>query len=140
VSASCAPAVSGMTPDRFCSPDKESIYRAYWHLHVPPQHRAWLLELRPIPYDRILAYDEIGDCFNDGPHLLVDYRNGEPFERGSSAALEPPSGYGGWTMYPKGPDDPKHVEFFPKDVPDEREQWRAELERRGDDPLNALGE
>jgi hypothetical protein len=38
---------------------------------------AWLTELRTIHYDRILAYNEIGDSYNEGPDLLVDYRDGE---------------------------------------------------------------
>lgn len=139
ISTSGAPDLSGVTPDQLCSREKESIYRAYWQLHVPAQHRAWLMELRPIPYDRILAYDEIGDFFNQGPHLLVEYRDGEPFEPSFSSVLRSADSFGGWELYPTGPDDPKHVEFFPKEVPDEREQWKAELHRRTK-PLDRQGD
>ena len=39
--------------------------------------------MRIISYDRILAFDEIGDSYNDGPHLLVEYSSdGQPFDIG----------------------------------------------------------
>ena len=40
-----------------------------------------LIELRIIPYERIIAIDEIGDIYHPGPHLLVEYSSeGIPFK------------------------------------------------------------
>jgi hypothetical protein len=110
--------------------EQDEIARAFWELHVAEDKRAWLLELRSIHYDRILAFDEVGDSFNEKPHLLVDYRGDDPFEQRFSARIIPTSGFAMWAIYPEGPDDPKRVKVFPKPIPDERAAWRAELERR----------
>lgn len=60
--------------------EKEDRYRIFWSEHVPQENRAILKLLRIVPLDRIVAVDEIGDRFNEPPHLLVDYINGQPFE------------------------------------------------------------
>ncbi|MFC1943651.1 hypothetical protein ACFLWO_03630 [Chloroflexota bacterium] len=56
-------------------------YHKFWGNIVPEANRAWAVELRIIPYERIIALDEIGDIHHQGPHLLVEYgADGQPFE------------------------------------------------------------
>ena len=81
----------------FDAPDepsgREALSSEYHELYfdeLPPRNRAWYLELGFIPYDRILAIDEVGDAYNEGPHLLVDFRaQAEPFEQRIVRLLEP---------------------------------------------------
>ena len=48
---------------------------------IPKENQAWYKEIQIISFDRILAVDEIGDAYNEPPHLLVEYREGgRPFE------------------------------------------------------------
>ena len=72
--------VFGLNENHRVWTDAQQICEAYWEVRVPQENRAWLVERRIIHYDRVLAYDGIGDSYNEGPHLLVDYLNGEPFE------------------------------------------------------------
>lgn len=52
-----------------------------WYYELEERVRVWYYELAFIPFDRILAIDDLGDAFNEGPHLLVDYRDSnDPFE------------------------------------------------------------
>jgi hypothetical protein len=50
----------------------------YFHNEVPKGERAWLEIVGLIPLDDILLVDDLGDAFNDPPHLLVtrDHRHG----------------------------------------------------------------
>jgi hypothetical protein len=111
--------------------EQQDIFEAYWELKVPEENRALLNQYRTIHYDRVLAVDELGDTHNAGPHLLVDYINGDPFDAGVYATI---TGFGfastSAAIYPEGPDDPKRVTVFPDDVPDLREELRAERRRR----------
>jgi hypothetical protein len=91
-------------------------YHTYWLNNIPENNRAWAIELRMIHYDRVLAFDEIGDSYNPGPHLLVEYGpNGDPFEPNlpipllTSAQMYGPS--------PIEPSDGKRVSYFPAEIP-----------------------
>jgi hypothetical protein len=50
----------------------------YFQNEVPEGERAWLVMVGWIPLDDILLVDDLGDVFNDPPHLLVtrDHRHG----------------------------------------------------------------
>jgi hypothetical protein len=82
------------TPDE--PPDRQSLSGEYHELYfeeLPSRNRAWYLELGFIPYDRILAIDEVGDACNEGPHLLVDFRAPtDPFEPRTVKLIEPTEG------------------------------------------------
>ncbi len=106
--------------------DKADIYNAYWNRHVPKENRAWAMELAFIHYDRIIAFDDIGDSYNEGPHLLVDYTfSGDLFERDKVCQfIESAEPYMGLQIRP---DDKSRISFFPKEIPDEREEYRQEL-------------
>ncbi len=81
-------------------------------------HRAWAIVLRIISYNRILAFDEIGDIYNTGPHLLVEYSSdGEPFEQHRSASLLlPVSSYVHNIILQE---EGKHISFFPSEIPEQ---------------------
>jgi hypothetical protein len=119
------PALFGLDRESWDPDDKADIYNAYWNRHVPEAHRAWAMELRFIHYDRIIAFDDIGDHYNEGPHLLVDYSptNG-PFERSAHRFLKSARPYDGRGVLP---DEKLRVSFFPKEMPDEREAYQQEL-------------
>lgn len=56
-------------------------YLQVWLTEVPEENRVWINELQSIPYERILAIDELGDVYNKGIHLLVEYyHTGSPFK------------------------------------------------------------
>ena len=75
------PEISGLK-ERWWDPDnRRPIYLDYWSNKIPQPNRARAIELRIISYDRIIAFDEIGDNRNPGPHLLVEYGiDRQPFE------------------------------------------------------------
>jgi hypothetical protein len=55
-------------------------YHSIWYGEIPERFRAWYYEISTIPYERVLAIDDLGDGFNAGPHLLVDFlKPGDPF-------------------------------------------------------------
>lgn len=89
-------------------------YWAFWS-KLPEPNRAWLKVIRVIPYTRIIAVDEIGDIYNEPPHLLVEYRvDGDPFEPGAYPWIE------GCGMLPNAfrPEMEKRKKFFPETIPD----------------------
>ena len=56
-------------------------YHKYWWNHLPETNRAWYTEVRIIPYERIIAVDNIGDSCYRSLHLLVEYESdGQPFK------------------------------------------------------------
>jgi len=78
----------------------------------------------------MLLFDEIGDRYNAGPHLLVEQKDGwllskswewlEPEENESRASQRTTLGL----------DNAKRVAFFPKPLPDETEKYREMIQKR----------
>lgn len=94
--------------------NRRSDYWSYWHEEVPDHKQAWLLELRFIPYERIIAVDEIGDAHHEPPHLLVDYHpNGSPFEDRVVKVIQPRAGH---TSRVARVDNLKQIDYFPDDI------------------------
>jgi hypothetical protein len=93
----------------------ENIHR-YWWNQVPETNRSWYVDLRIIPYERIIAVDDIGDRFYRGIHLLVEYEpNGQPFK--SRARRQLIESY----MHPRDILDVregKHISYFPNEIPE----------------------
>jgi hypothetical protein len=58
------------SPQTDCNADH---YHALWTSKTTERTRATLVIAKAIPYDRIVAVDEVGDSRNPGPHLYVDY-------------------------------------------------------------------
>ena len=97
---------------------------------MPEANQAWAMEIGVIKYDRILLCDELGDHCHEGPHLLVEYIDGQPFNgflRWIHSSV-PYSGQRLWT-----PDESKRLSFFPKPIPDEREQWYEDVRKKADE-------
>lgn len=108
--------IHGIPEEMFREYDTRSQYSSFWNEQIPEVNRAWFKVIRTIPYDRILAIDDIGDIYNEPPHLLVEFRpDGDPFEPGSHPWIE------GVGSYRPGirPEKDKRVKFFPdiKPVP-----------------------
>jgi len=111
------PEISGLE-EGWNDPNKISDrYQMYWLRDISDMNRAWAIEARIIPYDRILAYDDIGDSYNEGPHLLVEYSsNGEPFEPGRGLSLLISAGsYMNNAILQK---EAKRISFFPSEIPE----------------------
>lgn len=82
-------------PERF--PAMETLSNEYydiWFYELPKRCRAWYYEFATIPYDRIVALDDLGDAYNKGPHLFVNFRApGNPFESETYQFIELVEGY-----------------------------------------------
>ncbi|HEV2476917.1 MAG TPA: hypothetical protein VGX22_10280 [Candidatus Dormibacteraeota bacterium] len=50
--------------------ERMAIYE-WWRENVAAENRGFIEVWRRIPYERILAVDELGDAYNEGPHLLI---------------------------------------------------------------------
>lgn len=44
----------------------------FFHNEIPVAERAWLEVIGWIPYDDILIVDDLGDAYNESPHVLVE--------------------------------------------------------------------
>jgi hypothetical protein len=55
----------------------EQLWR-FFHNAIPPEERAWLEVVGWIPLDDIVLVDDLGDAFNEPPHILVtrDHKHG----------------------------------------------------------------
>ena len=94
----------------------EYRYRSYWSREIPNENRAWLIVLRIISYDRILAFDEIGDCYNERPHLLLEYdSNVGPWEQNRGISILRSADPYMWDTILE--QEGKCISFFPKDIP-----------------------
>ena len=91
-------------------------YHKYWWNQVPEANRAWYTEVRIIPYERIIAIDNIGDKYYRSPHLLVEYEsNGQPFKSHAKGQFIEPFG-----QYRNiiAVSDCKRVSYFPDEIPE----------------------
>jgi hypothetical protein len=120
------PEISGLDRD-WNDPNKVSHrYHTYWYDKIPDVNRAWAIEARIISYDRILTYDEIGDSYNEGPHLLVEYGpDGGPFEpsRGLCLLVSTGSYMGNAILQKEG----NRISFFPSEIAEPTTQLPGDL-------------
>ena len=123
------PTLYGLSRDAFDPKNKKEIYSIYSERHIPEQNRAWAMTLRFIHYDRILAIDELGDSLNDGPHLLVDYTDGnDPFEPNwCYTTIRTADSFSNYSIKPE---KKLRKTFFPKNIPDERKIHYKELDEK----------
>jgi hypothetical protein len=61
---------------------------------------------------------------------VVEYLDGQPFE-GFMRWIEPNDHYMGHRIWM--PEDSKRLSFFPKPIPDEREQWYEEMRKMSEE-------
>lgn len=107
--------LSGLSDERNEDSEKRTRYWRFW-FDIPEANRAWFNEMRVIPYERIMAVDELGDSFNDAPHLLVEYRTPEdPFERWSYRYLESARSYDSRTVTAERE---TRTKYFPDSIPE----------------------
>lgn len=109
--------------------DKRSLYDAFWEMRIEPLNQAWMMQLGTIAYDRILLCDEIGDSFNDGPHLIVEWtREDDPFDL-RCTRIEWAHDSGRTFQV----DHTKRIPFFPKPLPDLREERQEKARKHLED-------
>ena len=120
-----SPEVFGLDRRWWDPDDISDIYNAYCELNIPKKNNAWFLEFRIIHYDRVLAFDIIGDSYNEGPHLLVDYGpDGDPFESRIHRSLQSKERYSQRSLIPE---EDSHISYFPRKIPDERKKYRKHV-------------
>lgn len=94
--------------------NRKQRYHDYWINNISEPNRAEAIELRIIPYDRIIALDEIGDFHHPGPHLLVEYgADGQPFKPDARHIFLESSFGPTKTM---GIGDGKRISYFPAEI------------------------
>jgi len=97
----------------------EQRYRDYCTKNIPEPNRAWAIELRIIPYDRIIVVDEIGDVYHQGPHLLIEYGvDGQPFKP-NARRLFLESSYPFPLKKTMDLGDGKRISWFPAEIPED---------------------
>lgn len=74
--------------------------------------RAWLSIRIIIPYDRIIAIDDVGDEYFAGPQIYCRYVNGLPNE-GMYSLVESVQRFGRQGFWVDGPSDPNRIVKFP---------------------------
>ncbi len=87
--------------------------RNFWN-GLEEKNKAWVSSLGVIPYDRIIAVDDVGDDYFSGTHVFCRYGHGTPVAY-SQVALRPmkPNGFPPTRL--DGHEDPRRVEKFPKE-------------------------
>ena len=84
----------GIRFDEWPHDEKAERFRECWNDELSDANRAWMVILGFVPYERILAVDDLGDAFNEGPHLIVEHRPGlGPFADFEGSLIRPASGY-----------------------------------------------
>ena len=87
---------------------------AFW-LTIPEANRSVLEVTTLVSYDRIMAVDEDGDEWFDGPHIYVDYATGlDPFAQSHYAILQTC----GNPSLEVSVELQHRVEFFPREIRD----------------------
>jgi len=98
-------------------PRRMAIYE-WWNENVARENRGFMELWQTIPYDRILAVDELGDAYNEGPHLLITRNaDGKFFEPKVVPVFMWSDGFGGKSFVVE---DKKRVSIFPEKFP----AWR----------------
>lgn len=87
--------------------------RKFWN-GLEEKNRAWVRTLAVIPYDRILAIDDVGDDYFSGTHIFCRYERGTPIAY-SRVALQPIKANGLAPMRLDGLEDSRRVEKFPQE-------------------------
>jgi hypothetical protein len=97
--------------------DSAQCDRLWWFFHdtIPEGERGWLETVGWISLDDILLVDDLGDAFNQPPHILAvrDHRHG--FFKHTRTYLQADRDQGGVHL---DPDDLKRTRLFPDPIPD----------------------
>lgn len=98
----------------------ERVWR-YFHNEIPEDERAWLEIVGWIDYDDILLVDDLGDAFNEPPHVLVN-RGIHGFFSHTRAFLQLDRN---GSRDPYDPAELRRANLFPDPIPDV--QWRDHM-------------
>jgi len=119
------PGLAGIGREQWGQSEKWQMYHAYFQRRVARSNQAWAIEVGSIPYENILLCDEVGDSFNAGPHLIVEFTNGSPFTL-----------FHRWLEWADAkdrqlePDPDKRVKHLPRPIPDERNEFYEDMKGR----------
>lgn len=77
------PTLTTLKNKKYLNYENQAKCREKWLLDVPDKKmRATYKVFGILKYESILAIDEVGDAYNEGPHLLVSFKGGAgPFDR-----------------------------------------------------------
>jgi hypothetical protein len=92
----------------------ERLWR-FFHNEIPEDERAWLEVVGWIRYDDILLVDDLGDAFNEPPHLLVQRQHKHGFFAHQRSFLQLDRVQ---DAEPLDPDRLKRTALFPDPIPD----------------------
>lgn len=113
------PEISGLESRWWDPHNLAQRYHDYWWHDIPAANRAWQIELRIIPYGRIIAVDEIGDIYHPGPHLLVEYSSeGLPFRPNAKYVFVESTFTNQWDIKTMNIEDGRRISFFPLEIPE----------------------
>jgi hypothetical protein len=87
----------------------------YFYNAVPKEERAWVNTVGWIPYDNILLVDDLGDAFNEPPHVLVTRDHEHGFFTHIRTYIEVDHSSGGDHI---PVDDLRRVVHFPAEIPE----------------------
>jgi hypothetical protein len=119
------PELAGVTPPGH---EHQDHAHRFWTIRTPESNQAHLIEISLLHYDQILAIDELGDAYHEGPHLFIDFEGREtPFRK--SVLFVRKYGVGGPVEVRV--EKLKKQAFFPTPLPDiSEDEWRAHWDAR----------
>jgi hypothetical protein len=92
----------------------ERLWR-FFHNAIPAGERAWLEVVGWIQYDDILLVDDLGDAFNEPPHVLVNRGHAYGFFTHTRSFLQPDRDM---SVEYLDPQKLRRSELFPEPIPD----------------------
>lgn len=108
---------------------QSGLIHDYWYYRIPEENRAWLRVYSQIPFEKIVAIDEIGDKYTRDygdacPHLYVvfDPKTG-PFNDVIYGIIETSGRFGGNSYEPT---EEKRIKYFPDPIPEVTKEEKEE--------------
>jgi hypothetical protein len=87
----------------------------FFHNEIPEAERAWLEVVGWIPYDDILIVDDLGDAYNEAPHVLVERAHRFGFFAHQRSFIHFDRGRDSEILHPE---DLRKSRLFPTPIPD----------------------
>lgn len=115
---------------------QRQLLHDFWYYRIPEENRAWFRVYRFIPYERIVAVDELGDDWTNDmgqvcPHLYVEFQGSNgPFDEFQQFQIET-IGHNATRFSPK---KNKKIEYFPSKIPEvtqeERDKFLQDMQEK----------
>ena len=116
-------------PDETDDDQSEEYARRYWLTNITEEERGFLRVIGLIHYDQVVLIDDLGDYFNEAPHLLVDFPSNEELFKEYITILV--KGYGINERHWR-PEEMSRIQLFPKIIPEiSLEDFSKDLEEKG---------